>query len=99
MRAAFGISYFPDNFGANGGTNERNYPFFQEIDLVAAQAQVPFRSISDGLPAFAPVPLAETLAPPAGFAVFYIPRISTRTRRRCGTSAFSVSWAGTRWRT
>jgi hypothetical protein len=74
VRAAFGISYFPDNFGANGGTNERNYPFFQEIDLVAPNAQVPFRSVSDGLPAFAPVTLSRTLTPPAGFAVFYIPR-------------------------
>jgi outer membrane receptor protein involved in Fe transport len=27
MRAAFGISYFPDNFGADSGTLERNYPF------------------------------------------------------------------------
>ena len=26
IRGAFGISYFPDNFGANGGTLERNYP-------------------------------------------------------------------------
>jgi outer membrane receptor protein involved in Fe transport len=28
VRAAYGISYFPDNFGATGGTLERNYPFF-----------------------------------------------------------------------
>jgi len=26
IRGAFGISYFPDNFGADGGTLERNYP-------------------------------------------------------------------------
>jgi outer membrane receptor protein involved in Fe transport len=26
LRAAFGISYFPDNFGADSGTLERNYP-------------------------------------------------------------------------
>jgi len=26
IRGAFGLSYFPDNFGANGGTLERNYP-------------------------------------------------------------------------
>ena len=26
FRGAFGMSYFPDNFGANGGTLERNYP-------------------------------------------------------------------------
>ena len=27
VRGAFGISYFPDNFGADSGTLERNYPF------------------------------------------------------------------------
>jgi hypothetical protein len=27
LRAAFGVSYFPDNFGADSGTLERNYPF------------------------------------------------------------------------
>ena len=73
LRAAFGISYFADNFGANGGTNERNYPFFQEVNLVSPTQFVPFRSVSDGLPTFATVPLSETLRPPTGFAVFYIP--------------------------
>jgi hypothetical protein len=73
VRAAFGISYFADNFGANGGTNERNYPFFQEIDLNAPTPFTLFRSVSDGLPTFGPVPLAPTLTPPTGFAVFYIP--------------------------
>ncbi|HEX6738275.1 MAG TPA: TonB-dependent receptor [Vicinamibacteria bacterium] len=74
LRAAFGISYFADNFGANGGTNERNYPFFQEVNLVSPTTTTPFRSVSDGLPTFSAVTLAPTLTPPAGFAVFYIPR-------------------------
>ena len=74
VRAAFGVSYFADNFGANGGTNERNYPFFQQIDLTTPTTFVPFRSISDGLPTFGPVVLSPTLTPPAGFAVFYIPQ-------------------------
>jgi len=74
VRAAFGVSYFADNFGANGGTNERNYPFFQQIDLTSPTTFAPFRSVSDGLPTFGPVTLAPTLTPPAGFAVFYIPR-------------------------
>jgi hypothetical protein len=30
IRAAVGFSYFPDNFGADGGTLERNYPFDQQ---------------------------------------------------------------------
>ena len=74
IRAAFGVSYFADNFGANGGTNERNYPFFQEVNLVSPTTFTPFRSVSDGLPTFTSVPLTTTtLTPPAGFAVFYIP--------------------------
>ena len=76
IRAAYGISYFADNFGANGGTNERNYPFFQEIDLTTPTTFTPFRSISDGLPFFSPTTVApgSAVAPPAGFAVFYIPQ-------------------------
>jgi hypothetical protein len=73
VRAAFGVSYFADNFGANGGTNERNYPFFQQYD-VTFPTFVPGRSLNDGLPTFSPVPLAATLSPPPGFAVFYIPQ-------------------------
>jgi hypothetical protein len=75
IRAGFGISYFPDNFGANGGTNERNYPFFQVIQIrsTLASQNTPFRSMNDGLPGFTSVPREATLAPPAGFAVFYIP--------------------------
>jgi len=30
IRAAVGFSYFPDNFGADGGTLERNYPFDEQ---------------------------------------------------------------------
>src|SRR6185503_8285604 len=73
FRAAFGMSYFADNFGASGGTNERNYPFFLQVDITSPTSFTPFRSISDGLPTFTSVPLAPTLTPPAGFAVFYIP--------------------------
>src|SRR5439155_8293065 len=43
------------------------------VNLVTPTTFTPFRSISDGLPTFATVPLAATLTPPAGFAVFYIP--------------------------
>ena len=106
FRAAYGVSYFPDNFGANGGTNERNYPFFQEIDLVAPNAQVPFRSVSDGLPSFASVPLQPTLVPPPGVAVFYIPRhfhddtatmFNVGVQRELGWGTMAdISYVGTR---
>ena len=97
-----------DNFGANGGTQRTQLSVLPGNDLLQSPTQfTPFRSLSDGLPAFTSVPLAPTLAPPPGFAVFYIPRAtSTRTRRRCGTSASSgscrwstmvdVSYVGTR---
>lgn len=74
VRAAYGISYFPDNFGATGGTLERNYPFFQLNVLQGSDQFTPFRSVSDGLPGFTSVALQPTLPPPPGFAVFFIPR-------------------------
>jgi hypothetical protein len=74
FRAAYGISYFPDNFGATGGTLERNYPFFQIIDVTTPTPLTPFRTISDGLPGFQPVPLQPHLTPPPGFAVWVVSR-------------------------
>ena len=42
IRAAYGISYYRDNFGANGGTLERNHPLFQQIDLQTPNQFTPF---------------------------------------------------------
>jgi hypothetical protein len=38
FRAALGISYFNENFGANGGTLERNYPELEQENNSAAQS-------------------------------------------------------------
>jgi hypothetical protein len=73
IRGAYGISYYRDNFGANGGTLERNHPLFQQIDLQTPNQFVPFRSVSDGLPGFTSIPLTPTITPPPGFAVFFFP--------------------------
>ena len=73
IRGAYGISYYRDNFGANGGTLERNHPLFQQIDLQTSDQFMPFRSVSDGLPGFTPMPLTATMVPPPGFAVFFFP--------------------------
>jgi outer membrane receptor protein involved in Fe transport len=73
IRGAYGISYYRDNFGANGGTLERNHPLFQQVDLQTPNQFTPFRSVSDGLPGFTPVPLTPTIVPPPGFAVFFFP--------------------------
>ena len=73
IRGAYGISYYRDNFGANGGTLERNHPLFQQIDLQTRLQFTPFTTVSDGLPGFTPVPLTPTMVPPPGFAVFFFP--------------------------
>jgi hypothetical protein len=73
IRGAYGISYYRDNFGANGGTLERNHPLFQQIDQQTRLQFTPFTTVSDGLPGFTPVPLTPTMAPPPGFAVFFFP--------------------------
>jgi hypothetical protein len=75
IRAAFGISYFPDNFGADGGTLERNYPFFTISQLTTPTLYTPFWSLSgNGLIAPINVPYTPggTLTPPPGFGVFFV---------------------------
>jgi hypothetical protein len=74
IRAAYGISYFPDNFGANGGTLERNYPFFTISQQTTPTPYAPFYNLSTGLPAPIVVPYTPggTLAPPPGFGVFFV---------------------------
>ena len=75
VRASFGMGYFPDNFGATGGTLERNYPFFQTFSLAASDRFTPFARLSvDGLPGFISQPRTATIDPPAGLSLFYIPR-------------------------
>jgi hypothetical protein len=75
IRGAFGISYFTDNFGANGGTLERNYPFFTISQFTTPTPFTPFWSLSgNGLIAPINVPYTPggTLAPPPGFGVFFV---------------------------
>jgi hypothetical protein len=75
IRAAYGMSYFPDNFGATGGTLERNYPFFTISQLNTPTPFTPFWTLSgNGLIAPITVPYAPggTLVPPPGFGVFFV---------------------------
>jgi hypothetical protein len=75
VRGSFGMGYFPDNFGATGGTLERNYPFFQTFIINASSQFAPSARLSvDGLPGFVPQPLAPTIDPPAGIQLFLIPQ-------------------------
>ncbi|HEX7959652.1 MAG TPA: TonB-dependent receptor, partial [Terriglobales bacterium] len=84
VRGAFGMSYFNDNFGANGGTLERNYPFFQTFDLNPG-ASAPFWTLDCGNltfsnrqgcgdPAFIQQALTPTFAVPKGITPFTVPQ-------------------------
>jgi outer membrane receptor protein involved in Fe transport len=67
IRTAFGISYFADNFGANGGTLERNFPLFQTFSFTKQSTFVPFAKLSvDGLPNAVPIALTPTIVPLKG---------------------------------
>jgi hypothetical protein len=106
IRGAYGISYYRDNFGANGGTLERNHPLFQQIDLQTRLQFTPFTTVSDGLPGFTPVPLTPTMEPPPGFAVFFFPAgdkpnmahmFNIGVQRQLGwSSVLDVAYVGTR---
>jgi hypothetical protein len=108
VRAAFGMSYFPDNFGATGGTLERNFPFFTISRLTTPTPYTPFRSLSvNGLVAPIAVPYTPggTLTPPPGFGVFYVAKEFKQDqaqvwnfsieRQLPGDMMFSIAYVGT----
>ena len=108
IRAAYGISYFPDNFGATGGTLERNYPFFLLNRLNSPTPFTPFRSVSgNGLLAPIAVPYTPggTLTPPQGLGVFLVAKNFHQDaaqvwnfsiqRQLPGDMMFSVAYVGT----
>jgi hypothetical protein len=46
IRGAFGITNFPDHYGAAGGTLERNWPWFEEYVLSQQVSNTPWAAIS-----------------------------------------------------
>jgi hypothetical protein len=73
IRGAAGISYFSYNYGATGGTLERNFPLFQTFQITPAVTNRPFSQIGvDGLPNFVPAALTPVIEPPAGIQPFYV---------------------------
>ena len=77
FRGAFGISYFPDNFGANGGTLERNYPetLIENNSALTSNCSSPIAPtgpysgcgsliLSNGLPGITPGQVYEPLIEP-----------------------------------
>ena len=108
IRAAYGISYFPDNFGATGGTLERNYPFFTLGRYTTPTPFTPFWSLSgNGLTAPINVPYTPggTLTPPPGFGVFFVAKGFKQDqaqvwnfsiqRQLPGNMAFTAAYVGT----
>jgi hypothetical protein len=67
FRGAYGISYFPDNFGATGGTLEFSYPFSQNLIFSSPATYTPFWSVAaNGLPGYTPAAIQATYIPPVG---------------------------------
>lgn len=108
IRAAFGISYFPDNFGADGGTLERNYPFFTVSQFTTPTLYTPFWNLSsNGLiaPINVPITPGGTLTPPPGFGVFYVAKNFKQDeaqvwnfsieRQLPGKMGFTIAYVGT----
>jgi hypothetical protein len=70
MSGAFGITYFPGNFGAIGGFLERNFPFFEVFNNQAQFTNVPLTPLSvSGLPVYIPTPTTAPVQPPPGVGV------------------------------
>ncbi|MBV9441863.1 MAG: hypothetical protein JO217_04135, partial [Acidobacteriaceae bacterium] len=100
--------YFPDNFGATGGTLERNYPFFTLGRYITPTPFTPFWSLSgNGLttPLNIPYTPGGTLTPPPGFGVFFVAKNFKQDeaqvwnfsiqRQLPGNFAFTAAYVGT----
>ena len=75
IRGASGLSYFSYNYGATGGTLERNFPLFQTFNVGPTESYRPFSQVAvNGLPSFVPTPLTPIIDPPPGIQPFYVSR-------------------------
>jgi hypothetical protein len=75
VSGAFGITYFPGNFGAIGGFLERNFPFFEVFNNQAQLSNVPLTPLSvSGLPVYIPTPTTAPVQPPPGVGVSLMSR-------------------------
>ncbi|HZR28908.1 MAG TPA: carboxypeptidase regulatory-like domain-containing protein [Terriglobales bacterium] len=90
FRGAFGLTYFPDHFGAAGGTLERNWPWFEEYSIGQVTPNTPWGQLSAttncvtpagpvancfvGLPGFVPQVITPQITPSPAAALYYVPR-------------------------
>lgn len=75
VRGGYGISYFPDKFGATGGTLNDNYPFIslQTVTPPSIYAPSPQYSLSAGIPSPVPPNLNQASVPLVGSATYFDP--------------------------
>ncbi len=70
VSAAFGITHFPQNYGAIGGFLERSVPFFETFTQQAQLLNTPLSPVSVvGLPSYVNTSSGGTIVPPAGVNV------------------------------
>jgi len=76
IRGAFGISYFSDNFGANGGGLEDIYPYLQNSYVPNPDIFAPTLNVSNGFSPYSPpVVNYKSVSPPPGSSVMTYSRI------------------------
>jgi Carboxypeptidase regulatory-like domain len=75
IRGGYGISYFPDKFGATGGTLNNNYPFIslQTVTPPSIYIPSPQYSISNGIPSPVIPNLNQASVPLIGSATYFDP--------------------------
>jgi hypothetical protein len=75
IRSAFGMSYSNNVFGANSGTLERNYPYFQLFNIAENNQFTPFWQVSvNGLPTpILPAAGTTSIPVPANIAPYFMP--------------------------
>ena len=70
VSTAFGITHFPQNYGAIGGFLERSVPFFETFTQQAQLLNTPLSSVSViGLPSYVNTSTGGTIVPPSGVNV------------------------------
>jgi hypothetical protein len=75
VSGAFGITHFPQNYGAIGGFLERSVPFFETFTAQAQFLNTPLPSVSvTGLPSYVNASSNGSLVPPPGVNVAHMIR-------------------------
>lgn len=107
IRGGYGISYFPDKFGATGGTLNDNYPFisFQTVTPPSIYVPSPQYSISAGIPSPVLPNLNQASVPLIGSATYFDPNYKigyvqswnfTIQRQLSKDTVLEVSYVGNR---